>query len=352
VKVLRRSLLLLVLATVVAAAGCGARASDEAEPAAVDETNRWALVEPADERMDAGELDEVDRHVERDLTNVLSLLVARNGRLVLERYYRGHERGDTFPVYSVTKSFLSALVGIALRDGQLKSLDQRVVTFFPGLPANPAVREVTLRDLLTMRAGFDVDEEEDSLRAPDPVRHVLGRPLAAPPGTTFAYDGRASHVLSSILTEVTGMSAAELASRELFPRLGIEPFPVWPSDPQRRSYGAGGLELTTRDIAKLGQLYLQDGRWNGHQIIPAAYVGDSTKPHVDTGYGGGYGYQWWIVDDGDLEGFAAIGYGGQHVVVIPALELVVAMTADPAGVELDAVSLVRDIAAAATDRGD
>lgn len=316
-----RALAALAVLLTLVASGCGGSVRT-----AVDQTGRWERAAPADEGVDAARLRALDRALRRRYTDVLSFLVARDGRLVFEGYYRGRSRDTIFDVYSVTKSVTSALVGIALRDGRIKSLDQTLGDYFDGRAA-PAARRITVRQLLTMTAGWA--ENDGTLDEAEPVRDwvrfLSARPLSSPPGLRFGYDGGSSHLLSALVHRATGLPLEELARRELWAPLGIRK-PFWTSDRIADNTGATGLQLRARDMAKLGQLYLQRGRWGGRQIVPAWYVDASTRRQVPAaGIARGYGYQWWIVDGG----FAAVGFAEQVVAVFPKLDLVVAATTDP-----------------------
>jgi len=257
------------------------------------------------------------------LPTLVSVLIMRHGRLVFERYYHG-TRAQERNVFSVTKSVLSALVGIAVRDGRLRSIDQKLVDFFPHKIApgsDPRVHDITLRDLLTMTAGY---HETGIAASDDWVQTLINRPLASDPGTAFSYDSGSAHLLSAVLSEITGAPIAELARRELFEPLGTHTF-HWQSDAQGHSLGGTGLSLRARDLLTFGQLYVQRGRWRGRQVIPARWVRESTESHVSVPGGYAYGYLWWV-NTGPHNGFIAQGAAGQALAVYPRLDLVVAMT--------------------------
>jgi CubicO group peptidase (beta-lactamase class C family) len=309
----------------------------------------WSSADPGDVGIDEAALDDVDSRIAAEFPNVRSLLVARDGRLAFERYYGGAGANQVFEVYSVTKSVTSALLGIALADRKLESVDQRLVDFYPGYAndADPRVRRVTLKDLLTMRAGFSGEPISSSSNW---IRTLMTRPLEHEPGQVFSYDSGSSHLLSAVLTKVTGEQAAALARQRIFRPLGISGGWRWPDDGQGVSIGGDGLAMRARDLAKLGQLYLQDGRWNGKQIVPAAWVRRSTQEHTSVGPPGqGYGYQWWVQDGPRGEAYAALGYGGQAIVVLPALDLVVVLTTVPRG-DTDVQALIRMILPAVESR--
>jgi CubicO group peptidase (beta-lactamase class C family) len=336
---LRLGAALALLALLLTACGGG---GDEGElTAPVDATNVWKAADPADLGMDDEALTRAGDSIPGEYPNVRSLLVVRDGRLVLERYYGGAQAAQLFDVYSVTKSVTSALVGIALAQGKLVSVNQKLVGLFPQYAedAVPRLRRLTLADLLTMRAGQSAEPIQSSGNW---TRTLLSRPFEHEPGSVFVYDGGSSHLLSAALTKVTGRRAAELAREQIFAPLGIQDGWRWPDDGQGVSIGGDALALRARDLAKLGQLYLQEGTWNGRRLVPAAWVRESTRKHTEVGTPRlGYGYQWWVheSDTPGAAGYAALGYGGQAVVVLPALDLVVAVTTVPRG-DTDVRSIV------------
>jgi CubicO group peptidase (beta-lactamase class C family) len=337
---------LALLTLLLCACGGG---GDDGGSVVVDETNAWSSADPGDLAVDASALERIGEQIPAEFPYVRSLLVARDGRLVFERYYGGAAVDQVFEVYSITKSVTSALVGIALADGKLESVDQRLVDFFPGYAgaADPRVRRVTLGDLLTMRAGF---LEEPIAASRNWIRTLMTRPLEHDPGTAFLYDSGSSHLLSAVLTKVTGEQAAALARERIFRPLGITGGWQWPDDGQGVSIGGDGLSMRARDLAKLGQLYLQEGRWDGKQIVPAAWVRRSTRRHTSVGAPGQwYGYQWWVQDGPRGQAYAALGFGGQAIVVWPRLDLVVVLTTAPRG-QTDVRTIMRRILPAVESR--
>jgi CubicO group peptidase (beta-lactamase class C family) len=254
---------------------------------------------------------------------VLSVLVERDGRLIFERYYRGAARRGRLDVFSVTKSVTSTLVGIAAHQGVLR-IDQRLRALFPKdvqHARDKRVRKITLRHLLTMTSGY---RDVAAIRSDDWVRTQVDRPLAEDPGTSWGYDNGSYHLLSAALTKRTGTTANAYAQRVLFGPLGIAPT-MWATDGQGHSLGNTGLRLSSRDLLRLGELYLHGGRWNGHQLVPSAYVRMATHTFTALAKDLGYGYGWWVVSR-RLPGFAALGYGGQEIAVFPKRRLVIVLT--------------------------
>lgn len=305
--------------------------------------------------MNPGVLAGIDDQAKTAFPGLRSVLVVRGGELVVERYYHGSTASEYHNVFSVTKSVTSALVGIALGDHRLRSLHQTVGELLgqqlPGT-ADPAMAKVTVEQLLAMTAGIPADPQggdalPEMFTSHDWVRFVLGQLLASRPGTRFAYSSEGSQLLSAIVTEATGQSMLAFARAKLFSPLGIATDPAahpvftlknqssferaafaWAQDPQGYQVGGSFLKLTPRDLAKFGYLYLRDGRWEGRQLIPASYVRASTRIQSRPPGPAQYGYHWWVVTQPGPPGFFARGFGGQYVVVLPSLDLVVVITCD------------------------
>ena len=261
----------------------------------------------------------------------------RDGRPLLERYYSPATAAQPFPTFSITKSVVSALVGVAIADGKIESVQQPLGELLD-VPAgvDPRVRRITLEQLLTMTAGWD----DQPVGGPDVVGNLLRRPLAREPGASWVYDNGSAHLVSAVLTRATGSSAADFAAQRLFGPLNIQPH-EWPADPQGNSSGSAGLVLRARELALVGELYRRGGSWGGRQLVPASWVRRSTAPHVDTDQPQiRYGYYWWIGDSTNT--YAAFGYGGQVIAVAPRERAVVVWTSDPSSPP-DTGSLLGDL---------
>jgi CubicO group peptidase (beta-lactamase class C family) len=268
------------------------------------------------------------------LPRLRSLLVARDGRLARERYWRGARVDRRTNIKSASKSIVSALVGIAIAEGVLDSLRQPIAPFFPrelGPTADPRARRITIEDLVSMRAGLQstsFDGYGAWVRSPDWVRYALMRPIVADPGGQMLYSTGSSHILSAILTKAAGTSTWAYARRTLGAPLGIT-IPRWSRDPQGIYFGGNDMYLSPREMLAFGQLYLDRGRAKGRQVVPAAWIDSS---FVVRGYspwnGHGYGYGWWHRRSGPHDVHFAWGYGGQYIFVVPSLGLVVVTTSD------------------------
>jgi CubicO group peptidase (beta-lactamase class C family) len=280
--------------------------------------------------------------------NRRAFLATVGGQPLIERYDQISPT-TTVNVQSVGKSLLSTLIGIALGEHRLRGLDQTVAELLPQYRAimNPQVEAITLRQLLTMTAGLPPDDVfyPRVLTAGNWVARILADGPVQPPDQGFLYSSAGSHLLSAILRQAVGRSVLDYARQKLFAPLGIDTVPAaepveapenlpayekagfaWPVDPQGVHDGGGGQKLTARDLAKLGQLWLDAGRWRGRQLVPQAWLAEATGAVVPTGAAGqpsGYGYQFWVTEADGHHAFAAQGYGGQLIEVVPDLDLVV-----------------------------
>lgn len=294
-------------------------------------TEAWRTSTPEEQGMDSHKLTQMLAVIEGQQLNLHSLLIVRNGYLVSETYSGSYGEDTRHELYSCTKSFTSTLIGIALDKGYIDRTDRRVVDFFPEhtfANLDEQKETMTLEDLLTMRSGLDWQEADPvygaMYRSPDWVQFVLDMPMAEPPGSGFNYCSGCSHILSAILQQTTGMNPRDFAEQYLFQPLGISNI-RWDTDAAGIPIGGWGLQMTPRDMAKLGYLYLQDGQWDGQQIISAEWVENATRHHTETGDDLGYGYQWWTYPS--LEGYTALGRYGQTIFVIPWADLVIVTTA-------------------------
>jgi CubicO group peptidase (beta-lactamase class C family) len=291
---------------------------------------------PEEQGIDSATLVRMFDYIADQDAEVHSVLIIRNGVVVTEAYFYPYNRDRVHGLTSCTKSFLSALVGIAIGEGYL-NLDDHALDYFPDRTIkndSPLKREITVEDLLRMRSGLDWPESSVSYSSRDNmlwqmmdsrdwVQFVLDRPMATTPGSTFNYSTGDSQLLGAILEQATGMSVQKFARTRLFEPLGVPPSHWrWTSAPEGVAFGGGGLRLTPQEMAKFGYLYLQGGVWEGQQIVPAAWVEASVTPPQ-------YGYQWWRLANG---GYAALGYGGQRIAVVPHLDLVVVITGSFSGV--------------------
>ena len=346
----------LVLFWALLLAACGPGPTAGAPPAAGE---GWDVAGPGDVGLDAAMLDEAAALI-RDGTypHVHSLLVVKDGKLAFEEYFRGDawspadgqaqgeavefDAGTLHYMASVTKSVTSALVGIAIDRGAIGGVDVKLSSLFPeyaGLQEG-GKGALTLEHLLTMTSGLAWNENElpytdptndfvRLYRAPDPVAYVLDRPLEGAPGQAWNYNGGTVDLLGAAVARATGQGLDAFAEEHLFGPLGIDDY-RWDFVRPDLIDAAGGLHLRPRDMARLGLLYLDGGEWNGRRVVPREWVETSTQPHASVPGGGEYGYLWWArtfeLDGGAVEAFAAIGWGGQWIIIFPELDMVAVFT--------------------------
>lgn len=281
-----------------------------------------------------------------DSMDIHSVMIVRDGNVIYSRWQS--EGVDTVPhvLHSVSKTFTATAVGLAIADGKM-SLTDKVIEFFPdNLPAEVSdnLKRMTVRDLLTMSCGHDVEPTGQREEGVDWVQTFLAHPVVHEPGTFYLYNSLGTYVLSAIVQKVTGEKVVDYLTPRLFDPLHIDK-PKWEESPQGINTGGWGLYLKTEDLAKMGQLLLQNGEWNGKQIIPAEWVAEMSKKQVESINPGtrmeeaetkgmtkensdwmqGYGYQMWRCRPGC---FRADGARGQYIIVVPDKNAVIAITSD------------------------
>ncbi|MFH0735862.1 MAG: serine hydrolase [bacterium] len=276
-----------------------------------------------------------------------SLLIIKDDSLLIEKYFNGNSRTRTHTLQSVTKSFTSAMIGIALDKGIIESIDDKILSFFPQYTniqnMDDWKKEIKIKDLLTMRSGTDYSEgftnsPHDQLNSLSTGwdTFYLNRPMVSQPGTRFNYDSGGIILLSAIIKSKFGSHADVFGDQYLFPLLGIS-YPLWIKNAEGHPHTGGGLSLKPIDMIKLGVLYLHKGMWNGVHVVPESWVNKSFEKHVDNPYPWdpyirGYGYNWWILKPGGKSKtnqyvYTAMGALGQYIFVIPEYNMVVAVTA-------------------------
>jgi len=287
--------------------------------------------------MDSSNLEDMMDYIENDDINIRSVVIVRNGYIVLEEYPSpAYDENITHRLYSVTKSFTSALIGIALDKAYIDNVSQTMLSFFPQYTIDnldDQKERITLEHLLMMRAGMFWDEWSAPFSSPDNgiyhinygdgVEYALGLPMVAEPGEVWHYNTGASHLLSGIIHMTTNMTTLQFAEENLFDPLGISQV-YWSRDQAGYYKGGFDLMLTTRDMAKFGYLFLNNGTWDGQQVIPVNWINVSTSPLTSLDGDRGYGYQWWVMPS--IGAYFAAGLYGQYIIVVPEHDLVVAFT--------------------------
>jgi CubicO group peptidase (beta-lactamase class C family) len=294
-------------------------------------TKEWQTSSPEEQGMDSKELAKL---VDFGTTyNFDSLLVVRHGKIVAEVYYAPYTAGIPHAIYSVTKAVISTLAAIASKDGLLDSPSHRALDFFDrrGIAnVDDRKKAITVQSLLDMTSGLEWAEPNSMFemeRSPDWVRFILDRPMSRPPGEAFSYNSGNAHLLSAILTKLTGKTAFEYAKANLFGPLGISGL-YWRPDPQGISIGNLGLYLQPREMAKIGYLYLRYGVWEGKQLLPGAWIDRVAHATVETHFPGEpelrYSNFFWAFPDKHV--YMANGYHSQLMMVFPELDVVAVTT--------------------------
>jgi CubicO group peptidase (beta-lactamase class C family) len=295
-------------------------------------TQSWRATTPEQQGMDSEKLREALDYIQQRDLNIHSMLIVRSGYVVLDAYFYPYNEKDVHDVASVTKGITSTLVGIAIERGKIKSVREPVLGFFSEDPVahNEARKQrLTVEHLLTMTSGFQCEPKNNELtllqmkQSDNWIKFMLDLPMAEEPGRKFVYCSGGMHVLSGIISRVTGESASDFARRSLFEPLGIRDA-VWPSDPQGVSQGWGNLHLHPRDMAKIGYLWLNRGIWNGRHLMSADWVDQATRVHAGSGPDNEYGYGLWIRSGAGL--YEALGRGGQRISVVPSKNIIVVFT--------------------------
>jgi len=290
----------------------------------------WVISTPEAEGLDADAIDEVylDLFSETSYPTVHSLLVVRNGALVAEAYARDPGDRDRFHhLQSATKSVTAILTGIALDEGLLGGVDTPLFALMPSaFDQDQRKREITLFHALTMQTGLRFDDDVDTEKLVhghgSSLELVLHRDLVSTPGTTFFYHDGNPQLVSGALQQATGMTEERWAALRLFGPLGITDY-QWEASHDGLTFGAFGLWLKPRDMAKIGLMLVRGGTWEGERVVSSEWIDEATTPHTANG---DYGYYFWLFPGG---AFRAEGHGGQVIHVVPDIDLVVVMTADP-----------------------
>ena len=302
----------------------------------------WTVSSLQEEGLDTEIIEELTRQIMgKQFQGIHSLLIVRNGKLVHEAYFDDYNVNSLQTVFSITKSISSALIGIAIDQGLIHSVNDTVISFFPeyDIPDQDK-KNIKLHHLLTLTSGFAWDEKSYPYSDPrntetrmvateDWMEFVLDQPIQSTPGTEWVYNTGSVHLLSGIIKHASGMFADEFAEQVLFQPLGIKSY-EWNKDPKGYPCTGGtkqGLRLKSRDTAKFGYIFLNEGKWKNIQVIPEAWVMESTCKHVDNGSEKGFGYLWWTgaytVKGEVTPHIFAAGYGGQTVHIAPDLDLMI-----------------------------
>lgn len=305
-------------------------------------TTGWRTCAPEEVGMNSGRLNDVYDYAANSNINTYGLIIIRRGYIVAEAYFQGYSLNSTFPSYSIAKSFLSSLFGIAIDQELIEGVNEEVsayLTEWTNPEHDDEKRRMTIRHLLTMRSGLEWNEEEyygDTSQndvflmgsSNDYLEYAMSKPSIYEPGNRWYYSSGDSMLLSGILERAVNRTAFQFAQERLLPPIGAEGI-TWSSDPAGHTIGGWGVRATVREYAKFGYLYLKEGEWEGQQVVPRQWVLESTSP---AGNGiNWYGYQWWLVSA--LSGFhgsivppgtfIAWGIFTQQIFVIPERDIVI-----------------------------
>jgi len=335
----------ILILVIAALAGCGGPSAAELE--AVDYTpvtsGDWGISTPEEQGLDPDLVAELYYNASQ-LETIYSLLVFKNNELVAEGYFNNGYPGQQVNIHSATKSITSALVGIALEVGCLSSVDQKMMDFFPELKdriSDPRKNEITIQQMLQMRAGFPWEESSPELFDllatgfhSDTLLHV---PLVRDPGSDSDYSNLTSHLLGMIVARACETDLPSFAQEHLFDPLGIQPG-FWQQDWDGNYLGYSDIDLSAIDLAKFGLMILNDGVYDGKQVVPAEWVDESLQIYSENTWkhrvgsnwdDNAYGYQWWSIRAGDYRYNLAWGHGGQQIALLDDLDMLVVVLADP-----------------------
>jgi len=334
----RKHLCALAVLLPILLAGCGMRSVDYTPI----EREDFAVSNPEEQGLAPKLLDRFYKNA-AELDTIYSLLVIKNSHLIAESYFNGGEMDKRADLASVTKSYTSALAGLALEQGCLPSLDLKLIDYFPEYKdqiTDPRKLEITIEDLLKMRSGYPWEEfnppyMSQLFSSPDWVPHMVDFPLVYDPGTEFGYSNLGAHLAGVIVARACGTGLLVFAEEYLFEPIDAQ-MGTWQYDPNNYYFGSGSLALTARNAAKFGLLYLNGGNYQDDQILPASWVEDSLNRYSNDIYGEqlgsyfkhlGYGYFWWSAEVGDHHFNYAWGHGGNLIVILPDLDMVIVTTA-------------------------
>ena len=298
----------------------------------------WQVSTPEEQGMGSRVLVEMVEHVQNKSLHIDSILIVRNGYMVLDTYFWPFSKKDKHIIHSCTKSIMSALIGIAIDKGFIQNVNQPIKDFFPDkafADQEELKKSITLENLLMMTSGLKCRDSYlyrweglfQMRSSPDWAQYVLDLPMAGPPGEKFEYCNGVSYLLSVIIQNTTQMNTLAFARIHLFEPLGIRDV-GWATSPQDVYIGWGEMRLKPHDLAKFGWMFLNKGRWGNKQIVPSAWVEVSTRRQVDTALFDGYGYQWWVDSAGY---YMAVGFKGQRIFIIPGKNIVAVFTGDLTG---------------------
>ncbi len=326
---MRIKLFLLISILVLATQAVGVPTANSAD---YWPTDRWRASTPEEQGIDSSKLADALDYISQHEVNIHSLVIIRNGYLVLDANFFPYDGRTLHDVASVTKSVTSTLIGVAIKQGKIDSVAEPVTRIFSTTAqADKDTRKerMTIASLLSMTSGLHCEYKESELtlrqmkESSNWTNYMLNLPMADEPGKKFVYCSGGMHLLSGIISHATGSSSLDLAQTSVFRPLGIEQT-AWPADPQGVNHGWGDLRLYPKDMAKIGYLWLNNGVWDGNQVLPRNWMEEATRPQIRQSGDTDYGYGFWIRRSEGL--YEALGRGGQRISIVPSKNLVVVFT--------------------------
>ena len=301
-------------------------------------TVSWSTALPEQLGIDPDMLSKADKRIRLAYPNIESLLLIKDGYLVYEKYYHDNYAAKANQVYSVTKSVTSALTGIAIREGLIQSIDDKISEYIPEYFIDiddTRKKDITVENVLTMTGGLQsIDDNYASyFSSQDWLYAAILKPMTDEPGNRFEYNTGLTQLLSGVITKTSAMSLKEFAEEYLFSRIGMNVV-YWESDAAGYNGGGSGLCLTAIDMAKFGYLYLNNGMWDGEQVIPSEWIEASVTKQLSANETQDYGYLFWVENVTDTvygrtySVYQAYGSGGQIIMIAPELDIVIVITCD------------------------
>ena len=299
-------------------------------------TTEWKTGKASQFGINEKTLIDFDNVIKNEFQHLRSYIISVDGFIIYEKYEQDFSKDKFHEICSVTKSITSALVGSALTNGYIYSLTQPVFEFFPEYAneiSDPQFKNITIKHLLTMSPGFECGENpcfDEWQQSPNPTEFIFKKKLIRDPGTVLKYNEPAVHLLSAIISKVSGTNLIKFADKFVFSKLGIKK-PFWYADPLGNNWGNFRSMYRPRDLMKIGYLFLNNGKWEGQQIISKAYIKAATSVQISGelfGFQTDYGYLWYVGNYSGMKTFSASGYGGQYLYVIPDAKMVVVCTSN------------------------
>jgi CubicO group peptidase (beta-lactamase class C family) len=299
-------------------------------------TTKWKTGDASRFGISKKSLHDFDQVIISEFKHLRSFLISVNGYIIYEKYGQDFSNEKFHEVCSVTKSITSALIGVAITNGFIDSLNQTAVEFFPEYAdeiTDARFKKITIKHLLTMSPGFECGENpcfDLWQKSDNPTQFIFNTKVIGEPGNKLKYNGPAVHLLSAIISKVSGTNLLDFGDKYLFSKLGIKK-PFWYTDPQVNNWGNFRSLYRPRDLMKIGYLFLNNGRWENEQIISKDHIEAATSKQISGklfGFQTNYGYLWYVGNYSGIKTFNASGYGGQYLYVIPEAKMIVVCTSN------------------------